>query len=307
MNKENLRIVYMGTPAFAVPPLDALIEEGYRVVAVVTVADKPAGRGRKLSQSAVKEAALRHELPVLQPTSLKDAHFLSELEALHADLFVVVAFRMLPKAVWAMPKLGTFNLHGSLLPKYRGAAPIQWAVINGDRTTGLTTFLLDEAIDTGGILLQREMSIDPDWTAGDLHDRLMPLGARMVVETVEGLAQNSLVAMPQNSEEASHAPKLFKEDAALDFTQQPAALRQQILGMSPHPGAHAQGYKFLNAVLCEEEVRSEHPVLLRRDKRLILSYPFGSLEITQIVPPGKRPMDGRSFANGLGDRTVVLD
>lgn len=306
MNNTTIRIVYMGTPTFAVPPLEALVERGYDVAAVVTVADKPAGRGRKLVQSAVKEAALRLNLPVLQPTSLKDPEFLNALQEVNADLFVVVAFRMLPKAVWAMPPLGTFNLHGSLLPKYRGAAPIQWAVINGDRKTGLTTFLLDEAIDTGGILLQRELEIEPHWTAGNLHDQLMPMGAELVVETVELIAKKEFKVQPQRGEEATHAPKLFKEDAAMNFEWAPERLRQFILGMSPLPGAHAAGYKLLNARLVIDELRSEQPQLVRHEKRLLLTYSAGCLEITEITPPGKRPMDGKSFANGLGDKIIDL-
>ena len=196
----------MGTPEFAVPPLQALVSAGYIVKTVVTVADKPSGRGRKLTPSAVKQASLDLAIPVLQPTSLKDEEFLKELDALQADLFVVVAFRMLPKEVWGRPKLGTFNLHGSLLPQLRGAAPIHWAVINGLKETGLTTFLIDEQIDTGNILLQERLEIKPHWNTGDLHDALLPIGSQLVVDTVQGLAQGSLTPKAQNDEEATHAP-----------------------------------------------------------------------------------------------------
>jgi len=200
----------MGTPLFAVPPLEALVENGFDVRAVVTVADKPSGRGRKLQSSAVKLKAEQLGLPVLQPTSLKDVDFLEELKALNADLFVVVAFRMLPQVVWSMPRLGTFNLHGSLLPELRGAAPIHWAIINGMAETGLTTFLLDEQIDTGSILLQESITIDPSWTTGDLHDALMPLGATLVIKTVEGLENGMITSVPQNNTLASHARNSLK-------------------------------------------------------------------------------------------------
>ena len=191
-SRTNTRIVYMGTPEFAVPPLEALIEAGYTIPAVITVADKPAGRGRKLRESAIKVCAVRNGLMVLQPTNLKDEDFVTELRSLNADLFIVVAFRMLPEIVWSMPALGTFNLHGSLLPKYRGAAPIHWAIINGDRSTGLTTFLLDKKIDTGGTLLQIEHPIKDGMTTGELHNELMSLGPELVLNTVEGLVNGMI-------------------------------------------------------------------------------------------------------------------
>lgn len=250
MDAKQLRIVYMGTPDFAVEPLRRLVEGGYRIVGVVTVPDKPAGRGLKMQQSAVKryaEEALPG-VPLLQPVKLKDPEFVAAFEALEADLAVVVAFRMLPEVIWAMPKLGTFNLHASLLPQYRGAAPINWAVMNGERKTGVTTFLLDHEIDTGAILMQRELPISDTDTAGTVHDGLMELGAGLVVETVEALAAGTIRAQAQLADGAGAgalkpAPKIFKEDCRLvaegkrwrDYSTR--SLYDKVRGLSPYPGA----------------------------------------------------------------------
>jgi methionyl-tRNA formyltransferase len=296
----------MGTPEFAVPPLQALVSAGYNVKAVVTVADKPSGRGRKLTSSAVKQASLEFGIPVLQPTSLKDKAFLEELDALEADLFVVVAFRMLPKEVWAKPRLGTFNLHGSLLPQLRGAAPIHWAVINGLKETGLTTFLIDEQIDTGNILLQERLAIKPHWTTGELHDALLPIGAQLVVDTVKGLTEGSLSPQIQNDEKATHAPKLTKENTRLEFKRLPSSLVQLIKGLSPFPCAYFGEFKFIDAQLGEENICSLHPKLVIRNKRLFLDYKLGSIEITQIKPAGKRTMSSKDFINGLNVDEILL-
>ncbi len=296
----------MGTPEFAVPPLQALVSAGYNVKAVVTVADKPSGRGRKLTSSAVKQASLELGIPVLQPTSLKDKAFLEELGALEADLFVVVAFRMLPKEVWAKPRLGTFNLHGSLLPQLRGAAPIHWAVINGLKETGLTTFLIDEQIDTGNILLQERLAIKPHWTTGELHDALLPIGAQLVVDTVKGLTEGSLSPQIQNDEKATHAPKLTKENTRLEFKRLPSSLVQLIKGLSPFPCAYFGEFKFIDAQLGEENICSLHPKLVIRNKRLFLDYKLGSIEITQIKPAGKRTMSSKDFINGLNVDEILL-
>ena len=306
MPYDNISIVYMGTPEFAVPPLQALVSAGYNVKAVVTVADKPSGRGRKLTPSAVKQASLDLGIPVLQPTSLKDEEFLKELDALQADLFVVVAFRMLPKEVWGRPKLGTFNLHGSLLPQLRGAAPIHWAVINGLKETGLTTFLIDEQIDTGNILLQERLAIKPHWNTGDLHDALLPIGAQLVVDTVQGLAQGSLTPKAQNDEEATHAPKLTKDNTRLDFTLAPASLVQLIKGLCPFPSAYYGEFKFLDAVLCEQQNPSAHPMLRVNQKQLFLDYALGSIQITQLKPAGRRPMSSSDYINGLNSTKIML-
>ena len=299
-------IVYMGTPEFAVPPLQALIDAGYEIPAVITVADKPAGRGRKIRESAVKECAAAHGLKVLQPTNLKDESFINELSSLNADLFIVVAFRMLPKVVWAMPPLGTFNLHGSLLPKYRGAAPIHWAIINGDKKSGLTTFLLDKKIDTGGTLLQVEHPIAPGMTTGQLHDELMALGPDLVLQTVEGLVSKSLTPVAQDDQLATHAPKLNKENSRLDFSKPPLVLTQQILGLNPFPGAYYGDFKFMGAHVSERQNASSAPTLVVIGKKLYLDYELGSVEITEIKPNGKKNMDAKSFINGLNVAVLPL-
>ena len=306
MPYDNISIVYMGTPEFAVPPLQALANAGYDVKAVVTVADKPSGRGRKLQPSAVKKASLDLGIPVLQPSSLKDEGFLEELDALQADLFVVVAFRMLPKEVWGKPRLGTFNLHGSLLPQLRGAAPIHWAVINGLKETGLTTFLIDEQIDTGNILLQEKLTIPPHWTTGTLHDALLPVGAQLVVDTVNGLIEGSLSPQSQNDEDASHAPKLTKDNTRLDFMLTPASLVQLIKGLSPFPSAYYGEFKFLDAAMCEKQNSSVDPILRVRNKQLYLDYILGSIEITQIKAAGKRAMSSSDYINGLNCAQIPL-
>ncbi len=236
------RIVFMGTPEFAVASLDALIKAGYKVVGVVTVADKPSGRGLEVHESAVKKYAVEHGLPVLQPVKLKDPVFLEQLAAWKADLFVVVAFRMLPEEVWTMPKLGTFNLHAALLPQYRGAAPINWAVINGERMTGATTFMIDKDIDTGGIILRHGLRIGPEDTAGDVHDRLMELGAKLVVETTEGIIQHTVEtrvqkSFIQGSEVLKPAPKLTKENTRIDWSAPAETIRNLVRGLNPYPTA----------------------------------------------------------------------
>lgn len=296
---NNPRIVYMGTPEFAVPPLKALIKEGYEIVGVVTVADKPAGRGRKLKESAVKKCARKHDLNVLQPLNLKSDEFITALKALNADLFIVVAFRMLPEAVWSIPQSGTFNLHGSLLPKYRGAAPIHWAIINGETKSGLTTFLLDQKIDTGGILLQVEQNIQPGSTMGTLYKELMALGPDLVLRTAKGLLDGNLKPVSQNENNVSHAPKLNTDNTKLDLTKNPDELVQQILGLNPTPKAHYGGYKFLLARQTEEQNFSNKPVLSVRGRQLFLDYSLGSVEIFEIQPNGKKIMQAESFINGL--------
>lgn len=308
MSSEDLgkSVIYMGTPEFAVAPLKALIQADISVVAVVTVADKPAGRGRILHESAVKKAANDFGIPVLQPTSLKDAAFLAELASFNADLFVVVAFRMLPEVVWNMPPLGTFNLHGSLLPAYRGAAPINWAIINGDTKTGVTTFFLDKDIDTGSIIQQSEISISENWTAGELHDAMMPLGADLVVNTVHSIFKGHCTLQLQNSELATHAPKLNKENCRLDFAKSPNQIISQIRGLSPFPGAYFGDYKFMNAEICAAETTSSNPILFRLKGGLFLKYSKGTIEITSIKAAGKRQMSGKDFANGMQMDELLL-
>lgn len=228
----------MGTPDFAVASLDAICKAGYEVAAVVTVPDRKVGRGQKVSYSAVKEYALEHNLPLLQPEKLKEEGFLGQLREIDADLFVVVAFRMLPQAVWGMPKMGTFNLHASLLPQYRGAAPINWAVINGEKETGVTTFMLNERIDEGGILMQRSTPISEEDTAESVHGRLAAMGAKMVVETIEELACGDLKPQPQTTAgDLKPAPKIFKEDCAIDWRKEGKRIEDFVRGLSPYPAA----------------------------------------------------------------------
>ncbi len=241
MENKSLRIVFMGTPDFAVESLKALVENKYNVVGVITAPDRPAGRGQKLKQPPVKEYALQVGLPVLQPEKLKNEDFLAELSALKADLQVIVAFRMLPEVVWNMPPKGSLNLHGSLLPQYRGAAPINWAVINGDKKTGVTTFFLQHEIDTGNIIMQEEMPIEENDTAGTVHDKMMVLGAEVVLKTMEAIHKNEVKAIPQNefSDETVllPAPKIFKDDCKISWQDSSETIRNKIRGLSPYPTA----------------------------------------------------------------------
>lgn len=306
---KSARIVYMGTPEFAVAPLQALIESNHEVVAVVTVPDRQAGRGRKPTPSAVKVAAAEASIPVLQPEKLRDPEFLSQLEALKADLFVVVAFRMLPEVVWKMPPLGTFNLHASLLPNYRGAAPIHRAVMNGEKETGVTTFLIDEKIDTGNILLQEQTSIDANETTGSLYQRLMNLGAPLVVQTVDGLLEGSISPREQsNKDSTTEAPKLFREDQYLDIRKPAESLHNQTRGLTPFPSAlltfTLNGDKFdtkVSGSSWNPESIGEQGVLKWTDQTLQIQTGKGTLMLTEIQWPGKRKMSIRDFKNGFQD------
>jgi len=239
--KSTLKIVYMGTPDFAVAPLKKLIETGHNIVGVVTNIDKPAGRGKKLQESAVKQFAIQHNLLLLQPEKLKSEDFISQLKNLNADLFIVVAFRMLPKVVWEIPRIGTFNLHASLLPQYRGAAPINWAVVNGEKKSGVTTFFINENIDTGNILLQKEVSISDTESAGDLHDKLMNIGANLVTETVDSLENNSVKEIKQTAlikdSILNEAPKISKTTCQIDWKKDSISIYNHIRGFSPYPAA----------------------------------------------------------------------
>ena len=262
---RKTRIVYMGTPEFAVAPLKALLEKKYNVVAVVTVADKPSGRGQKVNESAVKRFAVERGIPVLQPVKLKDPEFLAQLKALKADMFIVVAFRMLPEEVWSMPKLGTFNLHASLLPQYRGAAPINWAVINGESRTGATTFMIDKQIDTGGIILRQDILIGKDDTAGDIHDKLMGIGAEMVVQTAQGLIEKNVEtrvqrSFIQGSEVLKPAPKLTRELCHIDWNDSTRQIHNLIRGLSPYPAAFTELVKG-DASPIQLKIYSAEPVI----------------------------------------------
>ncbi len=241
-----MKIVFMGTPEFAVASLDILVKNNYDVAAVVTVPDKPAGRGQKISESAVKQYAVANNLPVLQPEKLKSEEFINALKEINADLFIVVAFRMLPEVVWTMPKLGTFNLHGSLLPQYRGAAPLNWAVINGEKYTGVTTFFLKHEIDTGSIIFQEKIEISDDMNVGALHDKAMMVGAELVLKTVQAIESDKIRSIDQNEwmsqnnlkkEELKHAPKIFKEDREIKWNNSAESIVNLIRGLSPYPVA----------------------------------------------------------------------
>ena len=236
-----MRIVFMGTPQFAVASLKILLDHSYTIVAVVTSPDKPAGRGQQLQQSDVKQFALQHHLPVLQPANLKDEHFLQSLKSLQADLQIVVAFRMLPESVWNMPPLGTYNLHASLLPQYRGAAPINWAIINGEKESGVTSFKLQHEIDTGNILFQEKISISETMNAGELHDLLMETGAHLILKSVQQIESGTINLIPQTNLYADtaikHAPKIFKEDCKINWLQAAPSIHNFIRGLSPYPGA----------------------------------------------------------------------
>ncbi len=290
---KKLRIVFLGTPEFAVPSLDAIIEAGHEVAAVVTATDKPAGRGHKMIPSAVKQYAVEHGIPVLQPAKLRDPEFLDALRGYGADIFVVIAFRMLPEEVWAMPPMGTFNLHASLLPRYRGAAPINRAVMNGDAETGVTTFLLKHEIDTGDILRQESISIAPDENVGSVHDRLMALGARVTVDTLADLAAGAAVPRPQPDGQASAAPKIFREDCEIDLSKSRESVRNHVRGLSPYPAAritlHGVEMKVLEAVVADTRLQG----------RLYVECADGALELTRVQPAGKRPMSGSDFLRGL--------
>ena len=262
-----MRIIYMGTPAFAVAPLEQLLAAGANIVAVVTTANKPAGRGQKLTESAVKQFADAQNIPVLQPTNLKDPEFLNQLSAYQADLFIVVAFRMLPMEVWQMPSLGTFNLHASLLPQYRGAAPINWAIINAEKETGVTTFFLKHQIDTGDIIFQEKLSIDTQDTAGSLHDKLMHLGAHLAVKTWQAIASNTAPNVSQESilakhqwslDTLKHAPKIFKNDCQIDWQLPASSIAAKIKGLSPYPSATTL-LNNLNLKIYEASILAETP------------------------------------------------
>lgn len=302
------RIVFMGTPDFAVAILDKLVKNDCNVVGVITAPDKPAGRGRKLNESAVKVYAIEHGLKVMQPTNLKDPNFIKELEALLPELQIVVAFRMLPKVVWSMPKLGTFNLHASLLPQYRGAAPINWAIINGETETGVTTFFIDDKIDTGAILLQRKTNISEEDTAGTLHDKLMHLGADLVLETIHQLQHKAIVpANQQEDRPLKEAHKLHKETCEIDWTQDIATINNFIRGLSPYPTAWTTMYngedelflKIYAAKMDMEPHQLKVGSIVATKNELKVAVKGGYINLLEIQLPGKRKMTTKEVLNGL--------
>ena len=309
MDKQSLRIIYMGTPDFAVESLRALVEGGYNVVAVVTMPDKPAGRGHQLQYSAVKQYALSVGLPLLQPERLRDEDFLTELRSYNADLQIVVAFRMLPEVVWDMPRLGTFNLHASLLPQYRGAAPINWAVMNGDTQTGATTFMLQHEIDTGNIILQESIDITTDENVGSVHDRLMTMGATLVTRTVDLIidSENKGVELPTTQQQESSnlrpAPKIFKETCMIDFSWTAERIRNHVRGLSPYPAAWIanmpsshpladvlKGAKVYHVAITQVPEQKGH---------IIVPCADGYVDILELQLPGKKRMMASALLNGI--------
>lgn len=306
----NRRIIFMGTPEFAVATLDALVKAGMEVVAVVTAPDKPAGRGQQLRSSAVKLRALELGLPVLQPEKLKDPNFLGTLDRFDASLYIVVAFRMLPAVVWQRPRLGTVNLHGSLLPAYRGAAPINWAIINGEKITGVTTFKIQQTIDTGDILLQEKIPIGADETAGELHDRMMVIGAELMVRTVEGLFDNALQPRPQDlnaSVDPPLAPKINSGTCRIDLMQPSGKVHDLIRGMSPYPGAWLRlsmgsgeiNFKVLRSHITPSMRKPSAGVISVDGEHLLLGCADGWVEAIDVQPEGKRRMAAAEFLRGM--------
>ena len=303
MTKQELRIVFMGTPEFAVESLRILVEHGYNIVGVITAPDKPKGRGRKPAPSPVKEYALREDLHLLQPTNLKDKKFLQDLADLKANLQVVVAFRMLPEAVWNMPELGTFNLHASLLPDYRGAAPIHWAIINGEKKTGVTTFFLKHEIDTGEILLQEEEPIYMDDTVGDLYSRLMTKGAQLVLRTVELIESGEYSTSPQNPELAiQSAPKLFRENTEIDFTKNTVDVYNFIRGLSPFPSAWLKIGNEIVKVLAAHPLPEKKgtPGIFESDQKSYwnIHTKDGAIGVDELQWQGKKRMTIQDFLRG---------
>ncbi len=305
---EKLRIVFMGTPDFAVATLANLVEHQYDIVGVVTAPDRPAGRGRKEQESAIKKYAVQEGIKVMQPTNLKDSDFLATLKSLHANLQIVVAFRMLPKVVWALPKYGTFNLHASLLPNYRGAAPINWAILNGETETGVTTFFIDDKIDTGEIIQQKKIEIQANDTAGTLHDKLMVLGADLVLETVAHIKDHSITRRKQEySNDLKSAHKIHKDTCKIDWDQPIDKIHDHIRGLSPYPASWStmvnEGeHTFIKIYSAHKEIEShtfENGKVFFDKKEMKVAVNGGYIKLLEIQLPGKRRMKTVDVLNGL--------
>ncbi len=307
-----MKVIFMGTPDFAVESLRAICDAGYDVVGVVTMPDKPAGRGQKMQMSAVKQFALERALHVMQPERLRDEAFLAELRSLQADVQVVVAFRMLPEVVWSMPPKGTFNLHASLLPQYRGAAPINWAIINGDTQTGVTTFMLDEHIDTGAVMMRRAVDILPSDDAGTLHDKLMTVGAELVLKTLEQIEQGQMSATQQSTmtegEVLRHAPKIFKEDMRIDWRQTAVQVHNLVRGMSPYPAAWTEfptsdesrvSVKIFRTTITNRHDLQPGQISTDGKTHLLIGTQDVALQIEELQAAGKKRMDVGTFVRGF--------
>ncbi len=308
---DKPRIIFMGTPEFAVPSLERIADAGYDIAAVVTAPDKPSGRGLQVNESAVKKFAASKQLKILQPEKLKNEDFISELKQLNADLQIVVAFRMLPEVVWNMPPMGTINLHGSLLPQYRGAAPINWAIINGEKETGVTTFKLKHNIDTGNILMQQKIEIGDTETAGELHDKMMQVGADLLLETIDKLEQNLLKEIPQTSIKTEfdepivlhHAPKIFTETCMIDWQKSVGEIYNLIRGLSPYPAAFSYvNEKKLKIFIAEKEITSlqNSPGEIISDNKSFLKFACknGYISIKELQLEGKKKMNIEDFLRG---------
>lgn len=323
MSEKKLKIVFMGTPEFAVASLEALMNNGFNIVGVITAPDKPAGRGQKIQMSAVKEFAVKHQLQVMQPTNLKDEHFLNELKALKPDLQIVVAFRMLPERVWNLPPHGTYNLHASLLPKYRGAAPINWSIINGDTESGVTTFKLTHEIDTGNILFQEKVKIGHTTTAGELHDELMKVGAGLIVRTVKVIEDSAngkgeLNFIKQDDTKATHAPKIFKETCKINWNEPIEKVNNLIRGMSPYPAAYTElvdangqtlSLKLFSTEIISENISGASAGTVNTDNKTYIKIQGngGSLLVKELQLQGKKRMTVKEFLNGYKfQQTTIL-
>lgn len=300
----------MGTPDFAVESLKILVENNYNIVGVITAPDKPAGRGQKLQQSAVKQFAEQHQLTILQPTNLKAEEFINELRALNANLQIVVAFRMLPEIVWNMPELGTFNLHASLLPQYRGAAPINWAIINGEKETGVTTFFLQHKIDTGDVIEQEKVIIGENETAGELHDKLMVIGSNLVLKTVKAIEQNNVTTTPQNNNQVlKEAFKIFKPDCKIDWSLPLEVIQNKIRGLSPYPTAFTElknkennailSLKIFKTIKQIENHHQEIGTILTTKNTISVAVSGGFIQLLELQLEGKKRMDAQSLLNGF--------
>lgn len=299
-----MRIIFMGTPDFAVPSLDILLQHGFEVAGVITAPDRPSGRGLQLNSSPVKQLALSKGLKILQPTNLKSEAFLQELKSLHADLQVVVAFRMLPEAVWRMPPLGTINLHASLLPDYRGAAPINWAIINGEKETGLTTFFIEKEIDTGKIIFRHKIEISPDETAGELHDRMMAKGAGLILQTVEAIKAGNAPGIDQQpGKEIKTAPKIFKEYCKINWNQSTKQVYDFVRGLSPYPTAwtklNGKTFKIFKATWRSTAHLQIPGDFLIEDNQLCFATMDGFISPTEVQLEGKKRMDISEFMKGF--------
>jgi methionyl-tRNA formyltransferase len=309
---RDLRIVFMGTPDFAVAILDRILNDGHKIVGVVTAPDKPAGRGRRLNESAVKKYAIEKGLHLLQPKNLKSPYFQNELIALNANIQVVVAFRMLPKSVWSLPAFGTFNLHASLLPDYRGAAPIHWAIINGEKKTGVTTFFIDEKIDTGEMILKKELEIENDETVGELHDRLMHLGAQAVSETLDLIQSDAVSTIKQPMAETKLAPKLFSDNCKVNWNNSLESIYNHIRGLNPFPAAWSEiknddtiiNTKIYAVRKAEESHSLENGTIITSKKEIKVAVKNGFIILDELKLSGKKKMDAQSLLNGY---TFSLD